>query len=50
MGDTKVGKGLKDKERLKRAAEITFNGWQKVCFRDEFFMQVIKQTTCNPKP
>jgi len=49
MGDTKVGKGLKDKERLKRAAELTFNGWQKVCFRDEFFMQVIKQTTCNNK-
>ena len=50
MGDSKVGKGLKDKERLKRAAEITFTGWQKVCFRDEFFMQVIKQTTCNSKP
>ena len=49
MGDTKVGKGLKDKERLKRGAELTYTGWQKVCFRDEFFMQVIKQTTCNPK-
>ena len=49
MGDNKAGKGLKEKDRLKRAVDLTYTGWQKLRFRDEFFMQVIKQTTCNPK-
>lgn len=49
MGDCKAGKNLKDRERLKKAVELTYTAWQKSCFRDEFFMQVIKQTTCNTK-
>ena len=50
MGDTKAGKSLNERQRLKKAVELTYIGWQKNTFRDEFYMQVIKQTTCNNKP
>ena len=50
MGDTRSGKNLTQKERLKKAVELTYTAWQKKSYRDEFFMQVIKQTTNNKKP
>ena len=49
MGDTRRGKGYSDKERLKAASELTHMGWQKPAFRDELYMQIIKQTTANDK-
>jgi len=49
MGDTRRGKGYSEKERLKAASELTHMGWQKPAFRDELFMQIIKQTTSNDK-
>jgi len=50
MGDIKTGKNLNEQERLKRAIELVDRGWKNAPQRDELFMQLIKQTTRNPKP